>query len=71
MSDTPTSSTADRSDAFPSIPDPALLWRSLKFWIWAVFIVLLLAAIPDVIVDYWFFQSLGKSNVFWTTSTRS
>jgi len=57
----------DQPDVFPYIPGPAVLWRSLKFWIWAVFIVLLLAAIPNVIVDYWFFESIGKVNVFWTT----
>src|SRR5688572_11308295 len=51
--------------AFPSIPPPGVLWRSLKVWVWTVFVVLLLAAIPDVVVDYWFFESLGKTNVFW------
>lgn len=55
--------------AFPVIAAPAVLWRSLKVWVWAVFIVLLLAAIPDVIVDYWFFESLGKTNVFWVSFT--
>ena len=55
--------------SFPSIPGPALLWRSLKFWVWATFIVLLAAAIPHIIVDYWFFESIGKTNVFWTNFT--
>ena len=54
-------------DALPLIPSPALLWRSLRFWIWAVFIVLVAAAIPDVVVTYWLFESLGKTSVFWTT----
>ena len=54
------------SFALPRIPSPALLWRPLKFWVWAGFIVLLAAAIPDIIVDYWFFESIGKSTVFWT-----
>ena len=54
-------------DALPLIPSPAVLWRSLRFWIWAVFIVLLAAAIPDVVVTYWLFESLGKTSVFWTT----
>ncbi|MEX2272534.1 MAG: UPF0182 family protein [Vicinamibacterales bacterium] len=50
----------------PFVPGPAVLWRSLKFWIWAVFIVLAAAAIPDMFVDYWFFKSIGKQQVFWT-----
>ena len=29
------------------------------------------SAIPDLIVDYWFFQSVGKSHVFWTTLQRA
>ncbi len=55
-----------RSDAFPWIASPALLWRSLRFWIWTVVVVLVASAIPDLIVDYWFFDSVGKSRVFWT-----
>src|SRR5438128_993261 len=54
-------------DVLPSIPSPGLLWRSLKFWIWAVFVVVLVAAIPDLFVNFWFFESIGKTNVFWTT----
>ena len=53
-------------DAFPVIPPPGALWRSLKFWIWTGFAIVLLAAIPDLIVDYWFFASLGKTGIFWT-----
>lgn len=53
-------------DLFPRIPSPALLWRSLKFWVWAAFLILLVAAIPDIVVDYWFFESVGKSGIFWT-----
>jgi uncharacterized protein len=52
-------------DVLPSIPGPAVLWRSLKFWVWAAIILLLVAAIPDVVVDYWFFDSLGQTSVFW------
>lgn len=51
----------------PSIPGPDLLWRRLKFWIWAAVIALILAAIPDLFVDYWFFKSLGLDAVFRTT----
>jgi uncharacterized membrane protein (UPF0182 family) len=50
----------------PRIPSPDVLWRSLKFWVWAVCAVLVLAAIPDIVVDYWFFDSLGQASVFWT-----
>ncbi len=53
-------------DVLPVIPSPARLWRSLKFWIWAALIALLAAAIPDIVVDYWFFESIGKTHVFWT-----
>lgn len=53
-------------DAMPAIPPPEVLWRALKFWVWAVCAVLLFAALPDIVVDYWFFDSLGQSRVFWT-----
>ena len=55
------------TDPFPLIPPPARLWRALKFWIWVVVAILIAAAIPDIIVDYWFFESLGQTAVFWTT----
>src|SRR5688572_8669711 len=54
-------------DVLPFIPRPAVLWRSARFWIWTAFAVLIAAAIPDMFVDYWFFESIGKTNVFWTT----
>jgi uncharacterized membrane protein (UPF0182 family) len=50
----------------PFIPGPAVLWRSLKFWVWTAFILLFATAIPDIIVDYWFLASIGKANIFWT-----
>ncbi len=53
-------------DLVPFIPSPRVLWRSLKFWVWSVFILLFAAAIPDIIVDYWFFDSIRKTNIFWT-----
>jgi uncharacterized membrane protein (UPF0182 family) len=56
-------------DVLPVIPSPGRLWRSLKFWIWAVLIILLAAAVPDIVVDYWFFESIGKTSVFWTNFT--
>ncbi|HET6268167.1 MAG TPA: UPF0182 family protein, partial [Acidobacteriota bacterium] len=53
-------------EALPFIPSPALLWRAICFWIWAAYIALLLAAIPHIIVDYWFFDSIHKTSIFWT-----
>lgn len=53
-------------DVLPIIPRPSQLWRPLKFWIWVAAAVLVLAALPDLIVDYWFFESLGRSQGFWT-----
>lgn len=69
MTGTASSVSTSGADLFPCIPGPAQLWHALKFWTWVVFIVLLLAAIPDFIVDYWFFESIGQSSVFWTTFT--
>jgi len=54
-------------DVLPLIPVPGALWRSLRFWVWAMFGVLLLTAVPDIFVTYWFFESVGKTGVFWTT----
>ncbi len=54
------------STVLPAIPHPATLWRSLCYWLWALFLILLVAAVPDFIVDSWFFDSLGKSEIFWT-----
>ncbi|MBI3694749.1 MAG: UPF0182 family protein [Acidobacteria bacterium] len=52
--------------ALPGIPSPSALWRPLRLWGWVVYGGLLLAAVPDFLVDYWFFQSLGRSSIFWT-----
>ncbi len=53
-------------EALPFIPSPPLLWRSLRFWIWTAFIFLLLAAVPHIIVNYWFLDSIDKASIFWT-----
>ncbi|HUQ94050.1 MAG TPA: UPF0182 family protein [Bryobacteraceae bacterium] len=50
----------------PGVPRPSELWRPLRMWGWIVYGGLLLAAIPDFLVDYWFFQSLGRAGIFWT-----
>lgn len=57
---------APPSRVWPTVPAPAALWRSLRVWIWAVFALLLADAVPDLIVDYWFFASVGHGDVFWT-----
>ncbi len=31
-----------------------------------MFAVLIAAAVPDIVVDLWFFESIGKADVFWT-----
>ena len=49
----------------PYIPRPAVLWRSFAFWTWALFVLLALNAIPDLIVQFWFNQSLGFRTIFW------
>lgn len=53
-------------DAIPAIPPPRLLWRSLAMWIWMAYIILILAAVPDFFVQYWFNQSLGYFTIFTT-----
>src|SRR5262249_53741545 len=53
-------------EALPFIPSPSMLWKSLSFWIWAAYITLILSAVPHIIVDYWFFDSIHKTSIFWT-----
>ena len=48
------------------IPLPSSLWRPLAFWIWVFVAVVSLDAIPHLLVQYWFNQSLGYHNIFWT-----
>ena len=50
----------------PHIPAPALLWRACRFWTWAAFLFFGLAAVPDILVQFWFNQSLGYRTIFWT-----
>ncbi len=49
----------------PYIPRPAVLWRSFAFWTWSLFVLVALNAIPDLIVQFWFNQSLGFRTIFW------
>src|SRR5688572_30824824 len=51
---------------WPSIPAPARLWQPFRFWVWAVYSVVIVAALPDYVVQYWFNQSLGFKAIFWT-----
>jgi len=50
----------------PFIPKPRVLWRSFSLWIWVVYILIIVNAIPDYFVQYWFNLSLGFKSVFWT-----
>ncbi|UCC39662.1 MAG: UPF0182 family protein [Candidatus Aminicenantes bacterium] len=50
----------------PSIPQPRVLWRSFSFWIWVVYALIIIKAIPHYFVQYWFNQSLGYQSIFWT-----
>jgi uncharacterized protein len=52
--------------SLPKIPRPSSLWPPLRLWGWVVYAGLWLAAVPDFLVDYWFFQSLGRAGIFWT-----
>ncbi|MFQ5928858.1 MAG: UPF0182 family protein, partial [Acidobacteriota bacterium] len=63
----PTSSESQiGQELLPFIPSPAFLWRSSCFWIWTAYTLLILAALPPIIVSYWFLKSLGKASIFWT-----
>jgi uncharacterized membrane protein (UPF0182 family) len=50
----------------PFIPQPSVLWRSFSLWIWVVYALIIINAVPDYFVQYWFNQSLGFQSVFWT-----
>jgi hypothetical protein len=54
------------SGLLPYIPSPRTLWRSISFWIWVLFALLIANAIPDYFVQYWFNLSLGFQSIFWT-----
>ena len=53
-------------DVSPVIPRIGALWGAVRLWIWAGYVVLILAAIPDYIVQYWFNSSLGFRTIFFT-----
>jgi uncharacterized protein len=53
----------------PTIPAPATLWPPVRNWIWAAYLVLIAAAIPDLFVQFWFNRSLGYHTIFATNLT--
>ncbi len=50
----------------PHIPQPGVLFRSFRFWVWVCFALLIINVIPDYFVQYWFVFSLGYQSIFWT-----
>jgi uncharacterized membrane protein (UPF0182 family) len=54
------------ADAAPRVPPPSWLWRPIRNWCWTAYAILILAAVPDYVVQYWFNQSLGFQTLFWT-----
>ena len=53
----------------PHIPTPGALWGPVRLWTWVVCGTLIMAAIPHVIVQYWFNNSLGFQGIFLTNFT--
>jgi len=53
----------------PRIPRPGRVWRSLRFWVGLAYLWALVAAVPDLIVRYWFLDSVGQADVFRTNFT--
>jgi hypothetical protein len=54
------------AESMPAIPAPTTLWRPVRGWTWTAVALLILAAIPDYFVQYWFNSSLGFHTVFFT-----
>ena len=50
----------------PRIPLPATLWGPARNWLWVTYLALILAAIPDYFVQFWFNTSLNFHSVFFT-----
>jgi uncharacterized membrane protein (UPF0182 family) len=50
----------------PFIQMPRVLWRSFSAWVWVVYTLIIVNAIPDYFVQYWFNLSLGYQSIFWT-----
>ncbi|MGQ0735663.1 MAG: UPF0182 family protein [Acidobacteriota bacterium] len=58
--------TASDSPLLPRVPRPSQVWNGLRFLIGVAFVWFLVAAVPTLIVRYWFFESLGQEAVFRT-----
>lgn len=58
-----------RLDLTPAIPPPAALWGPVRNWIWVAVTLLILDAIPEYFVQYWFNSSLGFRGIFLTNIT--
>jgi len=48
------------------IPPPQRLWASASTWAWVSYGLVMVAAVPHLIVQFWFNQSLGYRSIFWT-----
>ena len=53
----------------PVVPPPYRVWRLLRFWMNVACAWLLAAAVPSLIVRYWFMDGVGHASVFWTNMT--
>ena len=56
-------------ELLPAIPSPLHLWRSLRLWVGVAYVLLIVRAVPALIVDFWFLDSLGQAGVFGTNFT--
>lgn len=54
---------------FPTIPGLGRLWRPFRWLMWTVLSLLAVFAVPDLIVEFWFLDSLGRGGVFITNFT--
>jgi len=61
-----TAARASECARVPVIPPPGRVWRLVRFWINLAYVWMLLAAIPDLLVRYWFLDSVGHAAVFRT-----
>jgi len=50
----------------PRVPAPRRVWQSLRFWMNVACAWLMAAAVPSLIVRYWFMDGVGHAPVFWT-----
>jgi len=60
---------APPADVEPRIPEPAAIWPPVRTWIWFVYAAVMLSAIPDLFVQYWFNTSLNFHTIFITNLT--